>query len=95
VFPEATLARIAVIDLVRRAGLRLEEIRELLEPGPGAPGPGARWQALAAPKLAELQQVLAAVHAMRRLLNHLVSCHCASLEECADKAAEHSTAQYG
>lgn len=57
--------------------------------------PRARWQALAAPKLAELQQVLAAVQDMGRLLNHLAGCHCATLEECADKAAEHSTAQYG
>jgi MerR family redox-sensitive transcriptional activator SoxR len=93
VFPESVLARIAVIDLARRAGFRLQEIRQLLEPEQGLDGPGPRWRALAAGKLAELDQMVAAVEAMRRLLGHLAGCRCASLEECAAKTAACSTAQ--
>jgi MerR family redox-sensitive transcriptional activator SoxR len=93
VFPETVLTRIAVIDLARRAGFRLEEIRQLLEPDQGSRGPGPRWQAMAAGKLAELDQALAAVEAMRRLLGHLTGCQCASLEECATKTATCSTTQ--
>jgi len=84
-FPETVLGRIAVIDLARRAGFRLEEIRQLLDPGQADQQPSARWQALAAGKLAELNEVLAAVETMRRLLGHLAACQCATLEECATR----------
>jgi DNA-binding transcriptional MerR regulator len=92
-FPEAVLARIAVIDLARRAGFRLEEIRRLLEPERGRDRPGPRWRAMAVGKLVELDQTLADVEAMRRLLGHLAGCQCASLEECATKTAACSTGQ--
>lgn len=87
------LAHITVIDLARRAGFRLEEIRQLLDRGPTDQGPGLRWQALAAGKLAELDQLLTAVDAMRRLLGHLAGCQCASLEECATRTADCATLQ--
>ena len=41
VFPETVLIRIAVIDLARRAGFRLQEIRQLLAPEQGLDAPGA------------------------------------------------------
>jgi MerR family redox-sensitive transcriptional activator SoxR len=93
VYPETVLTRIAVIDLARRAGFRLQEIRQLLEPDQRSRGPGPRWRVLAAGKLAELDQLLAAVEAMRRLLGHLAGCQCASLEECAAKTVPCSTTQ--
>jgi len=40
---------------------------------------------MAVGKRAELDQLLAAVEAMRRLLGHLAGCQCASLEQCATK----------
>jgi MerR family redox-sensitive transcriptional activator SoxR len=93
VFPETVLARIAVIDLARRAGFRLEEIRQLLAPEQGPDGPGPRWRAMAVGKRAELDQMLAAVEAMRRLLGHLAGCQCVSLEQCATKTTACSTIQ--
>jgi DNA-binding transcriptional MerR regulator len=90
-FPETVLARIAVIDLARRAGFRLEEVRQLLELGQQVDGPGAGWRAVAPGKLAELDQTLAAVEAMRRLLGHLAGCQCNTLEACVATAAACST----
>jgi MerR family redox-sensitive transcriptional activator SoxR len=85
VFPETVLIRIAVIDLARRAGFRLQEIRQLLAPEQGLDAPGPRWRALAVGKLLELDRMLAAVEEIRRLLGHLMDCQCGSLDECAAK----------
>jgi MerR family transcriptional regulator, redox-sensitive transcriptional activator SoxR len=88
VFPETVLTRIKIIDLARRAGFRLEEIRLLLAPGRADREPGARWRAVAAPKRAELNELRAAVDAMCRLLDHLAGCQCSTLEECATRTTD-------
>ena len=86
-FPPSVLTRVAVVDLARRAGLSLAEIRELVAADRDRQPPGGRWQALASRKLAELEELAAAVDEMRRLLRHLRGCSCATLEQCARRAA--------
>jgi MerR family redox-sensitive transcriptional activator SoxR len=81
-YPHEVLSRVAMIDLVRRAGFSLDEARELLATRtPGRP-PGVRWGTLVARKRVELDHLLAAVEAAQRLLTHLARCQCPSLDGC-------------
>jgi MerR family transcriptional regulator, redox-sensitive transcriptional activator SoxR len=81
-YPPSVLSRIAVIDLARKAGFRLPEIREVLIDR-NAQRTGDRWRALTGRKAAELDELQSTVEAMRALLAHLAACDCDSLEECA------------
>jgi MerR family transcriptional regulator, redox-sensitive transcriptional activator SoxR len=86
-FPPSVVARVAVVDLARRAGLSLAEIRELVTAERDRQPPGGRWRGLAGRKLAELEELATTVEERRRLLRHLRGCSCADLEECAGRAA--------
>jgi DNA-binding transcriptional MerR regulator len=85
-YPEEVLSHIAMIDLVRRAGFSLEETRELLSTRCDGQPPAAEWQALMVRKQAELDELLAAVQAARKLLTHLAGCQCRSFDECLTQA---------
>jgi MerR family transcriptional regulator, redox-sensitive transcriptional activator SoxR len=78
-YAEDTLRRLAVIDIAKRAGFSLDEIRVLLEAGaPGHP----EVQALAVRKLDEVDALLARAQAMRDWLVKASACDCSSFELC-------------
>jgi MerR family redox-sensitive transcriptional activator SoxR len=78
VYAEATLKRLEVIDYAKQSGFTLEEIRRLLH---GAPV-SARWQALVAAKLADLNAQLDRIARMRTMLERIAECKCIDMEEC-------------
>jgi MerR family transcriptional regulator, redox-sensitive transcriptional activator SoxR len=84
-YAEEVMSRIAMIDLLRRAGFSLDEARELLAARPSGEPPGGAWQTLMVRKQAELDEHLAVVHAARKLLAHLADCKCHSFDECLAK----------
>ena len=86
-YPPAILDRIAVIDLARRAGFTLAQIRVLVDGVTGGDSPPTQWAALAEEKLAEVDALIARAQATRRLLEALRSCTCPTLEDCADLAS--------
>ena len=74
------LRRLALIDVSQRAGLSLDEIRELLDAGNGPISD--QLQALARRKLPEVEAHIRRAEAMRDWLRAAEGCGCQSIDEC-------------
>jgi MerR family redox-sensitive transcriptional activator SoxR len=81
-YEPGVLNYLAVIDVARRAGFRIEEIRHLLHGfGKGIPA-FRRWQILARRKITEMDDLIARAKKMKRLLEKADRCKCLDLEDC-------------
>ena len=73
---------LAVIDVARRAGFRMDEMRQLFHGfGRGIPA-FHRWQVLARRKITEMDELIARAKKMKRLLQKADRCKCLDLEDC-------------
>ena len=81
VYDPTVLRRLAVIDVSQRAGLTLDEIRELVDAG--ASPTSDRLQAIAAQKLPEVEALISRADAMRDWLKTAEGCGCQTIDECA------------
>ena len=71
-----------VIDVVKRAGFRMDEIRHLFHGfGRGIPA-FHRWQVLAQRKITEMDDLIARARKMKLLLQKADRCKCLDLEDC-------------
>ena len=77
-YGEDTLRRLEVIDIAKRAGFDLAEIRLLLDERSGE----NPLRDLAERKLPEVDALIARAEAMREWLLKARQCHCSSLELC-------------
>src|SRR5260370_26911789 len=76
------LTYLAVIDVAKRAGFRMDEIRHLFHGfGKGTPA-FRRWQLLAQRKITEMDGLIARAKKMKRLLEKADHCKCLDLEDC-------------
>ena len=82
-FDPSILQKLGVIRMAQRAGLTIVEIQTLLHDFPTDTPPSERWQALAVNKIAELDDLLNQIQAMKTLLEQTLQCHCATIEDCA------------
>ena len=80
VYDRTVLRRLALIDVSQRAGLSLDEIRELLNAG--TEPISDRLQELAARKLPEVELLIRRAEAMRHWLKAAEDCDCQSVDEC-------------
>jgi DNA-binding transcriptional MerR regulator len=80
-YDEAVLRRLAVIDVAQRAGLSLDEIRELVEHGNDPMSEGLR--ALARRRLPELDALIDRAQRVRTWLQAAERCECQRIDECA------------
>jgi MerR family redox-sensitive transcriptional activator SoxR len=80
VYDASVLRRLALIDVSQRAGLTLDEIRELLEAG--SEPISERLQALAARKLPDVEALIARAEAMRDWLKGAQACDCEAIDDC-------------
>ena len=80
-YDESVLRRLAVIDVAQRAGLSLDEIRDLLEIGSDPLSP--RLQALARRRLREIEGLIERAAQVRAWLEAASRCECVSVDECA------------
>jgi MerR family transcriptional regulator, redox-sensitive transcriptional activator SoxR len=81
-FAEGTVRRLGIIDVAKRAGFSLEEVRALLtSTDEGAPA-HEQLQALAARKLPEVEALIERAETMRAWLTAASGCGCDSLGEC-------------
>jgi MerR family transcriptional regulator, redox-sensitive transcriptional activator SoxR len=87
-YGEDTLARLGVIDVAKRAGFSLEEIRTLLTAGDAGRPAHTQLQELARRKLPKVEQLIARADAVRRWLTIATGCSCESLDVCALFAEE-------
>jgi len=81
-YDETILGRLAVIELAKRAGFTLAEIRTLLRGFSPRTSPSKRWQAMAHKKLTEVEALIARARTMKRLLEEGLDCGCLRLEDC-------------
>jgi MerR family transcriptional regulator, redox-sensitive transcriptional activator SoxR len=81
-YEPGVLNYLAVIDVAKQAGFRIEEIRRLFHGfGKGMPA-FHRWQLLAQRKITEMDDLIARAKKMKRLLAKADRCKCLELEDC-------------
>jgi MerR family redox-sensitive transcriptional activator SoxR len=87
-YDEDTLARLGVIDIAKRAGFSLDDIRVLLDAGDAGEPAHQRLQDLAQRKLPEVDDLIARAERVRGWLQTATGCGCDSLDVCALFAQE-------
>jgi MerR family transcriptional regulator, redox-sensitive transcriptional activator SoxR len=80
-YDETVLRRLAVIDVAQRAGLSLEEIRELVEHGNDPMND--RLRELAERRLPEIDALIERAQRVRIWLQDATRCGCERIDECA------------
>lgn len=83
VYDERVLEQLSLIELAKRAGFTLAEIRRLLAGFARKTPPGERWRRLAKTKQRELAERIEEAQRMQAVLRALTRCACPSLEACA------------
>jgi MerR family redox-sensitive transcriptional activator SoxR len=82
-YDSTALYRLAVIQRARQLGFTLEEIRQLFFGFRNVARASERWHTLSQKKLAEMDELMDGIKAMRRLLERMMkNCKCATLEQC-------------
>lgn len=76
------LHRLAIIDVAQRAGLTLEEIRDLTGPHSADTDVGARIRELAERKLPDIDGLIERAQAVRRWLQAASACDCTTVDVC-------------
>src|SRR6266480_1636994 len=81
-YEPGVLNYLEVIDVAKRAGFQMDEIRHLFHGfGKGTPA-FRRWRLLARRKIAEVDVLIARAKKMKRLLEKADRCKCLKLEDC-------------
>ena len=81
-YSSETQRTLAVIGVAQRAGLSLDEIRELLTASSGAGAVSERLRSIAQRKLPEVDDLIQRARVVRGWLEAAAQCRCPSLEEC-------------
>lgn len=81
-YSKAVFGRIYLVRLALDAGFTIRETRTFLSGFSEQTPPAARWRALAARKLQELDALMERVQRMKALLESSFQCRCPSLEDC-------------
>ncbi len=84
VYAGDALSRLAVVLHARRIGFSIAETWRLVGTFPPA-APSARWKALAAAKLDEMDVLIARARAMKAMLQLISRCRCTSWEQCGER----------
>lgn len=87
-YGEETLARLGVVDVAKRAGFSLDEIRTLLTASDAGEPAHTQLQELARRKLPEVEELIARADAVRLWLTTATGCGCETLDVCALFARE-------
>ena len=82
-YDESVLRRLAVIDVAQRAGLSLDEIRELLDHGDDPMSD--RLRELAARRLPEIDALIDRAQRVRSWLDDAACCGCQSRSPCPSR----------
>ena len=80
-YDETVLRRLAVIEVAQRAGLSLDEIRELVEHGNDPMND--RLRALAERRLPEIDALIERAQRVRTWLRAATRCDCQAIDDCA------------
>jgi MerR family transcriptional regulator, redox-sensitive transcriptional activator SoxR len=81
-YGEEVLHRLTIIDVAQRAGLSLNEIRNLTDPQDGHRA-GEDLRALADRRLPDIEALIERAHAVKHWLEIARSCECDTVDVCA------------
>jgi DNA-binding transcriptional MerR regulator len=81
-YADEALHRILLICFAREMGFTLSEIKVFLNGLREAAPVGLRWRKLAHRKIQEVEESIRRSRRLKSLLEHLLQCHCASLQIC-------------
>lgn len=82
-YDEDVLRRLSVLDVAKRAGFSLEDVRQLFQAtDAGAPAHG-QLRALAQAKLPEVEALIDRAQDAKRWLESSTQCSCVTLDECS------------
>jgi MerR family transcriptional regulator, redox-sensitive transcriptional activator SoxR len=82
-YDASVLYRLAIIQRARQLGFSLSEVRHLFFGFRDVTCPSVRWRELSVRKLAELDQLMDGIKAVRALLKKLMTkCRCDTLDQC-------------
>ena len=82
VYDRSALGLLALISKAKRAGFSLSEIRVLLHGFSRGTSPPDRWSPLIDAKRMQLDAQIRGLRGMQAVLDRLMNCECATLEEC-------------
>ena len=82
-YSDNTLARLGVIDVAKRAGFSLDDIRVLLDASDAGEPAHQHLQELARRKLPEVEELIARADRVRGWLQTATGCGCGTLDVCA------------
>ncbi len=81
-YESRVLEHLAVISIAKRAGFRIDEIKQLFHGFRNGVPAFRRWHILAQRKMAELEEMIARAKQVKRLLRKAERCKCLDLEDC-------------
>lgn len=81
-YTDDVLHRLAIVDVAQRAGLSLDEIRELTGPQSQGEHASERIRALAERKLPAIEALIERAEAVRHWLRVASACECSSVDVC-------------
>jgi MerR family redox-sensitive transcriptional activator SoxR len=82
-YDSTALYRLAVVQRARQLGFTLDEIRQLFFGFRNVSRASERWKDLSRRKLSELDDLMAGINQVRRLLKRMMqNCRCETLEQC-------------
>ena len=84
-YPKDTLDRVLLIRFASDMGFSLGEIKLFLSGLRDDAPVGARWKNLAHRKIREVERSIERSRRLKSLLEHLLHCHCASLQVCVQR----------
>ena len=82
-YDEHVLERLSVIELAKRAGFTLAEIKRLFGGFDRRTPPGERWRRLAEEKFRELDERIAEAQRMQAVVRVIARCECPTFDDCA------------
>jgi MerR family transcriptional regulator, redox-sensitive transcriptional activator SoxR len=82
-YTDATIRRLGTIDVAKRAGFSLAEVRTLLDSVDGGAPAHEQLRALAERKLPDVEALIRRAQEMRGWLSLATACGCETLEACA------------
>ena len=84
-YPDDAVYRVLLIRFARNMGFTLGEIRVFLSGLRENAPVGPNWKKLAYRKIQEVEQTIERSLQLKSLLQHLLQCHCASLQVCVER----------
>jgi len=82
-YDEDVLDRLTAVQIARRAGFTIAEMRQLFQGTEQNQAPSAMWRRVAETKLHEVDALISQAQAMKRLLEEGLRCGCLNWEDCA------------